>query len=423
MMKNYLAISLFLIVSLFSCGNDDAVAPQDPILDDPQLITNTIWETYIDSNFEDLVEAGNTQSHFLDHTFISGNLVVYYNTLQNGFVAVNRSNGEEVWNNYRQISCTGIRNTPILFEGALYFICFQDIYKVDINSGNIDRFTWANDSETIDDHIAIIDGQLYLQAYPTNQAQISSLWYSSPVDNFTSDSFASFNPSKNILLDTPRHAINDEGHSFLVYSTKVKELCVTVYNLTTEIIEWEFCNFGTNNQNSNPVIDANNSIVLIANQNIFKIDLFTGQLIYKSEVLSKNFSEVNDAFIDTDFGYFYIGQNGSVLIDKNNGETLWNVGRYTLTNGIERLLTKGNDNPEVVNNKVYFFDNIQGYLISQDLASGDLDFHFVNPTKPFDNTSFSGFGDFSNSGKAISEDNILYTSDYFTMLSFPLPEQ
>ena len=422
MMKNYLAISLFLLVNLLSCGNDDTVASPDPILDDPQLITNTIWETYIDNNFEDLVEASNTQIHFLDHTFISGNHVIYYNSLQNGFVALNRSNGEEVWNNYGELRCSGIRNRPIHYEGALYFICFQDIYKVDINSGNINRFTWVNASETIDDHIAIIDGRLYLQAYPTNQDQISSLWYSSPVDNFNSDSFSSFNPGENILLDSPRHAINNDGHSLLIYTTKVKELCLTVYNLTTETVEWEFCDFGTNNQNSNPIVDADNNIVLIANQNIFKIDLITGQQIYNSEVLSKNFSEVNDALIDTDFEYFYVGQNGSILIDKNTGETLWNVEHYTLTNGNERIVTKGNDTPAVVNNKVYFFDQIQGYLISQDLSNGDLDFHFVNPTKRFGDTSFSGFGNFSNSGKVISEDNILYTSDYFTMLAFPLPE-
>ena len=305
----------------------------------------------------------------------------------------------------------------------MYFICVQNVYKVDINTGNIiTSFRWSNEAEALDEHIIIINDNLYLQTYPARLSSLEGKWYSSPVANLSPSSFNNFNVDEAFMLDTPLQATNADGHSLLIYTTKVRDLCLTAYNLTTNTTEWLFCDFGDISWNSNPIIDDNNAIALFTDKGMHKIDLFSGQVIWHKEILTKDYDEHNDDFIDTDFGYYYIGRNGSVLIDKTTGEILWKVERYTLDSGIEKTLFKGDDTPVVVMDKVYFFDSTQGYLITQDLATGDVDYNFINPSKRFENTNFGLFGDFGNSEKVISEDNILYASDYFTMLAFPLPE-
>lgn len=424
-MKTYIPLSLFLflIISLSSCRGDDMLNNQeDSILDHPRIIDNIAWETYIDDDFEDLVEASNTHIYNLSHPVIKDNLIVYYNWFNNGFVALNRITGVEVWNNYGQILCPSIRNKPILHEDFLYFVCLQDVYKVDINSGTVNSFAWPNSDETIDDHIAIIDNRLYLQSHIVGGGVNNILWHSSDLDKFSPNSFSSFNISQNFMLDIPQSAKNADGHSLLIYSSKVGNFCLTAFNLTTDALEWEYCEEEYSSRNSNPIICDNNSILLFNNQQLFKFDLFTGQIIWNRSILPTDFSEVNDALINTNFGYFYVGWNGSILIDKKSGETLWHVEKYSLDESSEKVLRKGDDTPIAIGDKVYYFDAIQGYLITQDLANGDAEFNFINPSKKFGNTSFGRFGDFSNSEKVISEDNILYTSDYFTLLAFPLPD-
>ena len=423
-MKSNLSILALLLISLFSCRDDDMSSNQnDPLLDDPRLISNIVWETYIDEDFEDLVEASNTQIYDLTHPIICDELIVYYNWWNNGFVALNRDTGEEVWNNYGQILCSNILNPPIMHEGALYFICYRDIYKVDVNSGNIiTSFRWLDETEALDTHIAIINGELYLQTYPAGQSGLVGKWYSSPVDNLSPNSFSNFNVDEAYMLDIPQQATNADGHSLLIYTTKVRDLCLTAFNLITNTTEWQFCDFGDIDRNSDPIIDGNNAIALITNQGIHKVDLHSGELIWNTEILSKDYDEFNDAFIDTDFGYFYIGRDGSRLIDKNSGENIWSFERFTLDDGSEKTLRKGKDTPIAINNKVYYFDGVQAALITQDLVSGDIEYNFINPRKNIRDVNFGIFGNFTNSQKIISEDNILYTADAFTMLAFPLPE-
>jgi len=416
-MKYPLIIIPILFIFSFSCKDDDVIENNDEEtieeMIDEHLIQSYIWERLIDST-----SILDRERHFLDFPVLFENLILYGNHERNGFIAFDRANGEEVWNNYGQIDFVFIRDRPIVHEGICYFIDSNKLIGFDARDGSIVHdFLITNDpNETVNEEMAIFENQIYISVIgKIGEINSYSEWLVTSVNDIAPSSFFRFNRNEVYVGGSPLFYKLSNGENIMIYRTTSESKALTSYNLSQQEIEWTFQ--PDQLKNFNFFILDEEAVYFATGTDLYGIDIATGNRLWSN--LDVFYNNIEGGLFLHDNELFTVGSTTIRKIDKNTGAVIWDKVGYELDDGQRTFFTNVND-AALLNGKIYMLlSNSFKHQISINLDDVEVEYFRLARRLEVDGIETTlGPLTFDFSKFAISEDGILYSNDAFRFFAY-----
>lgn len=423
-MKYTFLIFFSAFFCFLSCNEDDdmTTTPSGPVITDPNMINEFTWQTLVDES------AISTNEDFsVSYPVIHENTVVYSNSNsssnRDGFAALDRSTGSEVWNNYGQMELGLVTEEPSVAFGVLHIVNENTFKSIDLSSGAIlnDVAVDLLGNEVLSERIGVFEGNVYANVQVQNGFDVRSEWLISPVNNASPESFIRFNQSDVGDLGKPvfHRTTNDEV--LMIYSISFPRAAITAYNLSTNQVEWEIDDFASAGVLSDIEVD-DNGIYIAVGLSMIALNPNTGEEIW-SRTHFVNDLEDEDGLVQDDTRIYAVGAEVYV-IDKASGDLIWSAQGFERDNGPFVPLRNG-FKPVLYQNNLYFTDrSAEGLLIWVDLADMEMDFFFIRESDVVeidgDPVRVDGLS-FQQSGLAISNEGTIFSHDRLRFLAFDAP--
>ena len=397
-------------------------APSGPVITDPNMINEFTWQTLVDE-----AAISNDENSSVRYPVGYENMVVYSNSNsssdRDGFVALDRTTGSEVWSNFGQMELGLVSEEPTVVFGVLHIANENTFKSIDLSSGSIlnDVAVDVVGEEELSELIGVFEGNVYTNVEIQNGFDVTSEWLASPISNASPESFVRFNQSDVGDIGKPVFHRNANDEVLMIYSSSFPRAAITAYNLSTNQVEWEIDNFATAGVFSDIEVDANGIYVAVG-LSMLALNPSTGAEIW-SRTHFINDLENEDGLVQDDTRIYAVGSE-VYIIDKISGDLIWTAQGFERDNGPFVPLRNG-FKPVLYQNNLYFTDrSAEGLLIWVDLNDMDMDFFFIRESDVVeingDPVRVDGLN-FQDSGLAVSNEGIIFTHDRLRFLAFDAP--
>ncbi len=407
---------------MFSCkGDDEQVSDDDMMMEevvDEQLIDNFLWERLTDSTST----IASRESYFVEHTFLYEDMVIYSNDKLKGFVAIDTTSGNEVWNNYGEFDLESPFHEPIIY-GDYFCFASKDKKTLDVvNARTGERILQHRllDEAFITTTPVIYENSLiFATAYPNDEDHYVD-WMAIPLDDLNAIDWELFE-SEEIRItinSTPIFHIAADGKKLLITKSSSGNKRIVAFDIEQEIIAWQFEENIAGN--STFLTSDADHVYYNIGLHLFCLDKDNGNVVWK----------VNNAFINELRSGLYIHDdmllavgNEAYSFDKSNGNLIWDVFNFETEKYGSMPIGASSKKATIYKDHIYFYKKrVHSMLMKIEIETGDTEYFTIPDSREVEGLDVPlQTLDFEFSHLKISEDGNLYTNDIYRLFAFKAP--
>jgi len=372
----------FLFLSILSCDKRETkiTNPTDgEEIQDPFVIDTFLWSKNINEN----VFLSNIALHPVFH---NGN-VIWNLPTDGGFIALNTTNGNTVWDN------RGITNSefnsfaPTVFNDDLFYVKASTFHNMDLNTGNMESYVWPVQDEFMDRAISVTEECVFvpISEYKTDKTFVE--WMSSSIDDLTQNSWQRFGRIDEVDHDEMKPHLyqyginytNSKGEPLFITTTALLAqnsdeetvYIIRAYNLQTNEIVWQ-----ANDKRmdiSKPVVEGDR-MYTYNETHFICIELETGEYIWEKDRTSNGVNIVHGFYnldlVSHENLIVAVGHNNRIVaLDKEDGRVRWSRTFDEQIREERESVGSLNRRINIYDNKLYYL-NFRGDIMVLDLKFG-----------------------------------------------------